>query len=115
MVGIFTTSFCKTFWQLVLAQGLCTGIGCNAVYCLVVGIVTVYFEKNRGLAIAVVSIGNSIKGVVYPVIVQYLFPRIGFTWTMRVLGFINLACLATSLAFLTPRLPPRKGGPVIEW
>ncbi|KAL9596982.1 MAG: hypothetical protein Q9219_005451 [cf. Caloplaca sp. 3 TL-2023] len=115
VIGIFTTSLCKTFWQLVLAQGLCTGIGCGLVYCLAVGIVTTYFEKNRGLAIAVVSTGNSIGGVVYPIVVRFLFPEIGFAWTMRVLGFVNLACLATALALLSPRLPPSKGEAMVEW
>ncbi len=27
LFGIFMTSFCKVFWQLVLAQGICTGLG----------------------------------------------------------------------------------------
>ena len=25
--GMFATSFCKVFWQLLLAQGICTGLG----------------------------------------------------------------------------------------
>lgn len=34
---------------------------------------------------------------------------------MRVLGFINLICLAVVFAFMRPRLPPRKTGPLIDW
>jgi len=79
------------------------------------GIVTTYFEKKRGLAVAIVSTGNSVGGAVYPLVVRSLLPQIGFAWTVRVLGFINVACLACALAFMRPRLPPRKAGPLIEW
>jgi predicted MFS family arabinose efflux permease len=79
------------------------------------GIVTTYFEKKRALAVAIVSTGNSFGGAIYPVAVRLLLPQIGFAWTVRVLGFINLACLSCALAFMRPRLPPRKAGPVIEW
>ena len=48
-------------------------------------------------------------------IVRQLLPKLGFAWTVRVLGFVNLACLGLGIAFLRPRLPPRKSGPVVEW
>jgi len=77
--------------------------------------VTTYFKKNRGVAVAIFSSGNSAGGAIYPVIVRQLLPKIGFPWTVRVLGFVNLTMLAIALAFLRPRLPPRKAGPIIEW
>lgn len=79
------------------------------------GLVTTYFKKNRGVAVALVSTGNSVGGMIYPVIVQRLLPKIGFAWTVRTLGFVNLALLGVCLAFLRPRLPPRKAGPIVEW
>ncbi len=79
------------------------------------GLITTYFKKNRGLAVAIVSSGNSFGGMVYPVIVRQLLPKIGFAWTVRVLGFVNVALLGVCLALLRPRLPPRNAGPVVEW
>ncbi|KAK4944332.1 hypothetical protein LTR10_016218 [Elasticomyces elasticus] len=115
LIGIFMTSLCTNFWQLLLAQGLCTGLGSGIFFCPTMGLVTTYFNKKRGLAVAIVTTGNSFGGAVYPVIVRQLLPKVGFGWTVRVLGFVNLALLATALAFMRPRLPPRKAGPVIEW
>jgi MFS family permease len=60
LFGIFMTSLCKVFWQLVLAQGLCTGLGAGIFFCPTMGLVTTYFKKNRGLAVAIVSSGNSV-------------------------------------------------------
>lgn len=115
LVGIFTTSLCTVFWQLLLAQGLCTGLGSGIIFCPTLGLVVTYFSKRRALATAIVTTGNSLGGAVYPVIVRQLLPKIGFAWTVRVLGFVNLALLGTALAFMRPRLPPRKTDPVLEW
>jgi MFS family permease len=115
VIGIFTNSVCKNVWQLILAQGLCTGLGSGIVFCPTMGLVTTYFQNRRALAVAITSTGNSAGGAIYPVIVRQLLPLIGFGWTVRVLGFINLMCLVTALAFLRPRLPPRKFGPIVEW
>ena len=115
LIGIFMTSFCHNFWQLLLAQGLCTGLGSGIIFCPAMGLVTTYFTRKRALAVAIVTTGNSFGGGIYPVAVRQLLPQIGFPWTIRVLGFINMACLLTTMAFMRPRLPPRKSGPVIEW
>lgn len=115
VAGIFANSACTNVWQLILAQGVCTGLGSGIVFCPTMGLVTTYFQKNRAVAVAITSTGNSAGGAIYPIIVRQLLPMIGFGWTVRVLGFINMTCLALALAFLRPRLPPRKSGPLIEW
>jgi predicted MFS family arabinose efflux permease len=114
LIGIFMNSLCRNFWQLLLAQGLCIGIGSGIIFCPSLGLVTTYFAKKRGIAVAIVTTGNSFGGTIYPIMVRQLLSKIGFAWTVRTIGFINLACLATALAFMRPRLPPRKSGPVFE-
>jgi len=53
--------------------------------------------------------------MVYPVLVRELLPKIGFAWTTRVLGFLNLGLLAIAFTFMRPRLPPRSTGPIVDW
>ena len=115
LVGIFTLSAAKTYWQLLLTQGLCTGIGGGIFFVPIMGLCSTYFSTHRGMAIGIVTTGNSAGGVIYPVVVRQLLPKIGFGWTVRVLGFINVASLAIVIAFMKPRLPPRKSGSLIEW
>jgi hypothetical protein len=74
-----------------------------------------YFAKHRGIALGIVTSGNAAGGIVYPVIVRQLLGKVGFGWTVRVLGFINVATLLVVLALMKPRLPPRKSGPLVEW
>lgn len=115
LLGIFMTSLATGYWQLLLSQGICTGIGSGIFFCPSMALLSTYFSKHRGLAIAIATTGNSAGGLVYPLVVRELLPRIGFGWTIRVLGFMNLACLAVVLVFMRARLPPRKSDPLIEW
>ncbi|KAJ4344708.1 uncharacterized protein N0V89_012452 [Didymosphaeria variabile] len=78
----------------------------------VMSLVATYFAKRRGFAIGLVTVGNSVGGMIYPTVVRQLLPQVGFGWTVRVLGFINVACLSIVIALSKPRLPPRKSGPL---
>lgn len=50
----------------------------------------------------------------FPVIVQQLLPKIGFGWTVRVLGLVMLLLQVVAFVFTKPRMPPRKTGPLVE-
>ncbi|KAH7305492.1 major facilitator superfamily domain-containing protein [Stachybotrys elegans] len=115
VVGIFLMSVSTQYWQLMLTQGVLTGIGSGLFFTPSVAIISTYFLKRRAIAVGVATTGNSIGGLVYPLVVRELIPRVGFAWTTRAIGFINLAALGLACTFLRPRLPPRKSGPIIDW
>lgn len=115
VLGIFMTSLATKYWQLFLTQAVCTGIGSGIFFCPSMALLSTYFSKHRGVAVALATTGNSAGGMIYPLVVRQLLPRVGFAWTIRVLGFMNLGSLVVVLAFMRPRLPPRKAGPVVEW
>jgi len=113
-LGIFMTSLCTSYWQLFLAQGLCTGLGSGLQFCPTMSLVTTYFSKKRNLAVAIVATGSASGGLIYPTVMRELLPRLGFGWTVRIMGFIMLAVGALTASLLKPRLPPRRSGPLIE-
>lgn len=115
LLGIFMMSLSTKYWQLMITQGVMTGIGGGLFFTPAMGLMGTYFSSKRALAIGIATTGNSAGGIIYPVIVQQLLPKIGFAWTARVLGFFNLACLCLVFAFMRPRLPPRKSGPLVDF
>lgn len=117
LFSIFMTSLCTQYWQLFLAQGLGQGLGCGLMFCPTVALMPSYFTKHRSVAIGLSACGSATGGLVFPAVVMRLLPRIGYPWTIRVLGFISLATLAPSILVLRQRLPPRPraSGPVVEW
>ncbi len=115
LVGVFMTSLSTKYWQLFLAQGICTGLGNGFIFCPSLSLLSTYFSTKRSLAIGIAAAGSATGGVVFPAIVQQLLPKIGFAWTVRVVGFVMLALQVVTLTFTKPRLPPRKTGPIVEW
>ena len=115
LVGMFMTSFCTQYWQLVLSQGICQGIGNGLLFCPTVSLISTYFLKRRALAISLVACGGAVGGMVFPAIAQQLLPRVGFPWTVRVMGFVALFNFCIVISFARTRIAPRKTGPLIEW
>lgn len=115
ILGIFMMSLSSKYWQLMITQGVMTGLGGGLFFTPAMGLMGTYFSSKRALAIGIATTGNSAGGIIYPVLVQQLLPKIGFAWTTRVLGFFNLACLCLVFVFMRPRLPPRKSGPLVDF
>ncbi|KAK3114502.1 hypothetical protein LTR53_007143, partial [Teratosphaeriaceae sp. CCFEE 6253] len=93
LLGIFMMSLSHTFWQLMITQGVMTGLGGGIFFTPSMGLMATYFSNRRSLALGVATTGNAVGGMIYPLLVQQLLPKIGFAWTTRVLGFLNLGLL----------------------
>ena len=114
LVGIFTTSVARTYWQLFLAQGLCQGLGCGVVFAPTIANLSTYFSRRRSMAISLSACGGGTGGIVFPLMAQQLLPRIGFDWTVRAMGLVVLVASAVIVAVVRTRLPPRRAGPLVE-
>ena len=115
LVGVFMTSISAKYWQLFLAQGICTGIGSGLLFCPTLALIPTYFTKRRAIAIGIAASGTTTGGSILPGVVEVALPSIGFGWTVRVLGFIMLAFQLIAFALARTRVPPRKIGPLVEW
>ncbi|KAL8857826.1 MAG: hypothetical protein Q9178_005582 [Gyalolechia marmorata] len=102
------TSLSVELYQFVLAQGLMFGIGDTMLFYPTISAISHWFDQRRGLAFGIVVAGSSVGGICWPFMLERLFVRIGFAWTVRTAGFICLAFLAPSCLLIKPRLPPRK-------
>jgi len=81
-LGIFMTSLSTQYRQLVLAQGICQGLGDGLLFCPTIALLSTYFVKNRAFAISLAACGGATSGMVFPAVVQQLLPKIGFAWTV---------------------------------
>ncbi|KAM3479795.1 hypothetical protein MY5147_001568 [Beauveria neobassiana] len=91
--GIMMASISTKYWQILLAQGVCSGIGVSAVFQPPLSCVAGYFNKRRGAAFGILSTGASVGGVVWPIMVTHLIRLVGFGWAMRTSAFVNLFLL----------------------
>jgi MFS family permease len=113
--GTFMTSLSQTYWQILLAQGLCTGLGNGFLLTPMMTLITTYFKRRLPLVMGIAACGSTTGGLIYPGMARTLLPTIGFGWTMRAMGFIQLGTFAIALVCGVPRQSPRKSGPIIDW
>ena len=105
--GFMMTSLCKTYWQTVLAQAICIGLGNGLLFVPSVAILPQYFTTHKAFANGVAASGSSFGGIIYPIVFRQLYPRIGFPWATRVLGFISVATAGFSCLIMRPRVMPK--------
>lgn len=113
--GTFMTSICNTYWQLFLAQGVCIGMGNGLLFAPTMAVISTYFTSKRALAMGIAACGSVSGGLIFPSIVRTLLPTIGFGWTMRAIGLIQVVTLSISLAFIKTRVTPSSSGSWLDF
>lgn len=96
--GIMMTSLCTKYWQIVLAQGVCVGLGAGCMFVPAIAVVSTFFTTKRAIATGIAVGGGSVGGIVYPIVFRAIQPRHGFGWATRTIGFITLALLCVANA-----------------
>ena len=113
--GMFASAQATAYWQLFLTQGICIGVGNGCLFCPTMAVLSTYFAKRRSFAIGVAACGAATGGLVFPSMARELLPGVGFAWTLRAIGFIQLAALGVANWGLRTRIPPRRAGSLVEW
>ncbi|KAH8899184.1 MFS general substrate transporter [Thozetella sp. PMI_491] len=99
--GQFMTSLCVAYWQVLLAQGFCMGVGMGLTFLPSAAILSQYFDKKRALVLGISSTGSPLAGILFPILFSRLEPVVGFGWTTRVIALY----VSRSQIFMHTRLP----------
>jgi MFS family permease len=106
-LGFMMTSLATQYWQTLLAQAFCVGLGNGCLFIPSVAILPQYFSTRKALANGIAASGSSLGGVIYPIIFRHVQLRLGFAWATRVLGFVCLATCSFSVLVMKPRVFPK--------
>ncbi|KAJ5129486.1 uncharacterized protein N7515_005525 [Penicillium bovifimosum] len=88
--GMMMTSLATSYYQVLLAQGFCVGMGGGISYIPALVVISTHFTTKRPIAIGCASIGSCVGAVIFPIMFRQLQPRIGFPWAVRCIAFISL-------------------------
>ncbi|KAK5092732.1 hypothetical protein LTR70_005272 [Exophiala xenobiotica] len=113
--GHMMLSISDKFWQILLAQGFCVGIGAGCLFVPCVAILPSYWSTKLGLAVGLAAAGSSLGGVIYPIVFYKLIDQVGFGWSTRVIGFIALVTLLVPNFVMKMRFKPPKARALIDW
>lgn len=105
-LGFLAAGNAASLWQFALANGVLIGmLGASAGFAPLVADTSLWFNRRRGIAVAICASGNYLAGAVWPPILQHYFDTVG--WRTAFTG-VGLFCFASivPLAFLLRRRPP---------
>ncbi|OTA90257.1 hypothetical protein M434DRAFT_33778 [Hypoxylon sp. CO27-5] len=108
IASIFFFSVSKDYYQYLLSFGLLGGMSASLLFNPSISAVGHWFHKRRALATGIACTAGGIGGIVFPLIILYSAPRIGFAWSIRIVGFVCVACCLGACGLLRKRLPPNK-------
>jgi MFS family permease len=104
--GFVLAGLAGSLWQFTLAHGLLIGfLGCSTTFAPLVADTALWFNRRRGIAVAICASGNYLAGAVWPPILQYFFDTIGWRATYMGTGVFCAAAMLALSMMLRPRPP----------
>ncbi|MEX0958878.1 MAG: MFS transporter [Burkholderiales bacterium] len=104
-IGYAAAGSAASLWQYALAQGLLIGFGSSATFAPLLADTSHWFNRRRGIAVAVFASGNYLAGTLWPPVLQAFIESAG--WRQTFTG-VAVFCAATMLplALLLRRRAP---------
>lgn len=105
-LGFIAAGAATTLWQFSLAQGLLIGLlGTSATFAPLVADTSRWFDRRRGIALAICMSGNYVAGAIWPPVTQHFIDHGGWR---EAYTFIGVFCLISMLplALVLRRRPP---------
>ncbi len=100
-----------TIWALYVGHGLLIGfLGNGAIYAPLIVYVSRWFDRRRGTALALISSGQYIAGMIWPTVLEVGMRHFG--WQPVMLGFGAVVLMILPVLTLL-RSPPEPLGPLI--
>ncbi|KAF4603456.1 hypothetical protein EYR38_003869 [Pleurotus pulmonarius] len=99
-------SECTKYWHFLLCQGIVIGLASGICFSPSTAVLAHWFKRKRGVALGLLAVGSSVGGTLFPIIARLLITRVGFQWTMRIIGFILVVSLSFANLTIQRRLPP---------
>lgn len=93
------------YYQILLCYSVLGGFGGAFLNAPSYGCIAHFFDVRRGLATGIATTAGGVGGIIFPIVLQQLLPKVGFAWTTRILACILLALAVPANLFLQARLP----------
>jgi MFS family permease len=102
-VGYVAAGLSTTLWQFIAVYFL-IGLGTSATFAPLMTEASHWFERYRGLAVAIVASGNYVGGTIWPPLVNWGVQQAGWRTTHIALGLFCAAAMTLLLLLLRARM-----------
>ncbi|KAL6942200.1 hypothetical protein ACO0QE_003366 [Hanseniaspora vineae] len=101
--SLMLVSICTELWHFILCFSIVNGLAAGFLMSPLVSCPSHYFNRKRGNAIAISTIGGSLGGIIYPLILKPFFNTHQYKWGVRTWAFIDLFLLIISTCLVKER------------
>ena len=105
VLSMFILGICTQYWHFILNFSILGGLGTSLIFTPSVASVGHWFLHRRGNATGIAATGGAFGGIIFPLLLQSLIPKVGFGWATRIMAFIILFLCLISNALVRSRLP----------
>jgi MFS family permease len=107
-LSMYLIGECTQYWHFMLVFGILSGLSTSLMFTPSIAVVGHYFMERRGFATGLAATGGAFGGVVFPLMLESLIPKVGFAWTTRILASIYVVLSIIACIGIKARLPPSK-------
>ena len=105
-MGSFLAAQSGGKWSLYLANGILIGLlGKAAMIAPLIANATRWFDRRRGLAVAIIASGQGVAGVVWPPVLRYINDGAGWREACQFFGIFVLVTMIPLALLLRPKPP----------
>jgi len=99
-LGLLITSQAISLWQIYLSYSLLMAMGTGAAMPVMVAVVSRWFDKRRGFALAIATSGSGLGTLVVAPFAAYLISSLGWRMSYVVLGLVVCVVVISSAMLL---------------
>ena len=118
-IGYAVSSQAASLWQFSLAHGLLVGVAGSAKFGPLIADTSLWFTRNRGMAVAIIASGSYVAGTLWPPVVQHFIANAGWRATYQGIAVFCVATMVPLALFLRRRSPLTEtssaGAPAAAW
>ncbi|OBA21615.1 MFS general substrate transporter [Metschnikowia bicuspidata var. bicuspidata NRRL YB-4993] len=109
--GFLALSFSLLIVAFLFSLSLCLGTAHALAIPPLVSLLSHWFLVHRGKALGLASLGGSVGGTIWPLVLQALYGSVGYAWAIRVVGAVAVCLLAASVFLVELRFTLRTHSP----
>ncbi|KAL4876837.1 major facilitator superfamily domain-containing protein [Aspergillus karnatakaensis] len=109
VASILFFSFSTEYYQIFLSFSVLGGISACTLFNPAVTVIGHWFNRRRGLATGIACTAGGLGGVVFPLVVMFAAPKIGFGWAIRIIALLSAVLLFIACFLMRTRFSRSKG------
>ncbi|EJU01995.1 UM00103-like protein [Dacryopinax primogenitus] len=99
----FAAAFSRTFWELLLSQGIATGLGIGLIFIPLLPILAQWFTKCRALALGIAAGGSGGGSLVFSIVTRASIESLGLRWAFIVNALVCFVVLVPAVLLIRDR------------